>query len=56
MTQANFDTDAAIQVLRDGKNLMGKGGVLTPLIKGTSKNRSNFFCHTNVLECRGAKS
>ena len=33
MTQANFDMDAAIQALRDSKDLMGKGGVLTPLIK-----------------------
>ena len=33
MTQTNFDMDAAIQALRDGKDLMGKGGVLTPLIK-----------------------
>ena len=41
MTQANFDVDVAIQALRDGNDSMGKGGVLTPLIKGTSKNRSN---------------
>ena len=33
MTQANFDMDVAIQALRDGKDLMGKAGVLTPLIK-----------------------
>ena len=33
MTQANFDVDVAIQALRDGNDLMGKGGVLTPLIK-----------------------
>ena len=33
MTQANFDMEAAIQALRDGKDLMGKAGVLTPLIK-----------------------
>ena len=25
MTQTNFDMDAAIQALRDGKDLMGKG-------------------------------
>ena len=33
MRQANFDIDAAIQALRDGKDLMGKAGILTPLIK-----------------------
>ena len=26
MTQANFDMDTAIQALRDGTDLMGKGG------------------------------
>ena len=33
MTQANFDMEAAIQALRDGKDWIGKTGVLTPLIK-----------------------
>ena len=29
----NFDMDAAIQALRDGKDLSGQDGILTPLIK-----------------------
>ncbi len=29
----NFDIDAAIKALREGKDLSGKDGVLTPLIK-----------------------
>ena len=29
----NFDMEAAIQALRDGKNLSGKDGIFTPLIK-----------------------
>ncbi len=29
----NFDMDAAIKALREGKDLSGKDGVLTPLIK-----------------------
>lgn len=29
----NFDMDAALQALRDGKGLSGKDGILTPLIK-----------------------
>ena len=33
MMQANFDMDAAIHALRDGKDLVGKAGILTPLIK-----------------------
>ena len=33
MTKTTFDMEAALQALRDGKNLTGKGGVLTPLIK-----------------------
>ena len=33
MMQASFDIDLAIQALRDGKDLMGKAGILTPLIK-----------------------
>ena len=33
MTHTNFDMDAAIQALRDGKDLIGKAGILTPLIK-----------------------
>ena len=31
MTQGNFDMDAAIQALPDGKDLIGKAGILTPL-------------------------
>lgn len=31
--QINFDMDAAIKALRDGKDLSGQDGVLTPLIK-----------------------
>ena len=34
MTQTpNFDMEAAIKALREGKDLSGKDGVLTPLIK-----------------------
>lgn len=33
MTKPTFDMDAAIQALRDGKDLGGKDGILTPLIK-----------------------
>lgn len=33
MTNPTFDMQAAIQALRDGKGLSGKGGILTPLIK-----------------------
>ena len=33
MKTPNFDMDAALQALRDGKDLTGKDGVLTPLIK-----------------------
>ena len=29
----NFDTDAAIHALRDGKDFGGKDGIFTPLIK-----------------------
>ncbi len=29
----NFDMDAAIQALREGKDLSGKDGTSTPLIK-----------------------
>jgi transposase-like protein len=29
----NFDIEAAMQALREGKDLMGKNGFLTPLIK-----------------------
>ena len=29
----NFDIEAAIQSLREGKDLGGKDGILTPLIK-----------------------
>lgn len=31
--QINFDMDAALQALREGKDLNGKDGILTPLIK-----------------------
>lgn len=33
----NFDMDAAIQVLREGKDLSGKDGIFTPLIKQLTK-------------------
>jgi hypothetical protein len=35
MTKPNipFDMNAALQALREGKDLTGKDGVLTPLIK-----------------------
>ncbi len=29
----NFDMEAAVEALREGKDLSGKGGILTPLIK-----------------------
>ena len=33
MTKPTFDMDAALQALRDGHDLTGKDGILTPLIK-----------------------
>jgi len=33
MTTPQFDMDAALQALRDGKDLTGKDGIFTPLIK-----------------------
>src|SRR5690606_10122267 len=33
MTQPTFDMDAALKALREGKDLTGKDGILTPLIK-----------------------
>ena len=33
MTKSTFDMEAALQALRDGKDLTGKDGILTPLIK-----------------------
>ena len=33
MTTPTFDMDAALQALREGKDLTGKDGILTPLIK-----------------------
>ena len=33
MTKPTFDMDAALQALREGKDLTGKDGILTPLIK-----------------------
>jgi putative transposase len=33
MTKPTFDMEAALQALRDGKDLNGKDGILTPLIK-----------------------
>ncbi|MFA0812743.1 IS256 family transposase, partial [Microbulbifer epialgicus] len=33
MTKPTFDMDAAIKALREGKDLSGKDGILTPLIK-----------------------
>lgn len=33
MTQPTFDMEAALQALREGKDLTGKDGILTPLIK-----------------------
>ena len=31
MTKPSFDIEAALQALRDGKDLTGKDGILTPL-------------------------
>ena len=33
MTKIDFDLEQAIQALRDGADLNGKDGILTPLIK-----------------------
>jgi len=33
MTKPDFDIDAALKQLREGKDLTGKDGILTPLIK-----------------------
>jgi len=33
MTKSTFDMDAAVKALREGKDLSGKDGILTPLIK-----------------------
>lgn len=33
MTKSNFDMEAALKQLREGKDLTGKDGILTPLIK-----------------------
>ena len=33
MTKTNFDMDAALKQLREGKDLTGKDGILTPLMK-----------------------
>ena len=33
MTKPTFDMDGAIKALREGKDLSGKDGILTPLIK-----------------------
>ncbi len=33
MTKPTFDMDAAVKALREGKDLSGKDGILTPLIK-----------------------
>jgi hypothetical protein len=33
MTAPTFDINAAIQALREGQDLTGKDGILTPLIK-----------------------
>ncbi|OZG69900.1 IS256 family transposase, partial [Hahella sp. CCB-MM4] len=33
MTTPSFDMEAALQALREGKDLTGKDGILTPLIK-----------------------
>lgn len=33
MTKPNFDMEAALTQLREGKDLTGKDGILTPLIK-----------------------
>ena len=33
MSKPTFDIDAALQALRDGQDLTGKDGILTPLIK-----------------------
>jgi hypothetical protein len=39
MTAPTFDINAAIQALREGKDLTGKDGILTPLIKKLTKPR-----------------
>lgn len=33
MTKPTFDIDAALKALKEGKDLTGKDGILTPLIK-----------------------
>jgi len=33
MTTPTFDMEAAVKALREGKDLNGKDGILTPLIK-----------------------
>jgi len=33
MTKPSFDMEAALAQLREGKDLTGKDGILTPLIK-----------------------
>ncbi|WP_268253673.1 hypothetical protein [Pseudoalteromonas rubra] len=33
MTTQKFDLDSVLKALQDGKNLTGKDGALTPLIK-----------------------
>ncbi|KZY35373.1 transposase, partial [Alcanivorax sp. HI0044] len=33
MTKPTFDIDAALKALQEGKDLTGKDGILTPLIK-----------------------
>ena len=39
--QINFDMDAAIKALRDGKDLSGREGILTPLIKQLTEAAMN---------------
>jgi len=37
----NFDMEAAIEALREGKGLSGKDGILTPLIKQLTEAAMN---------------
>ena len=39
MTKPSFDIEAALQALRDGKDLTGKNGILTSLIKQLTEAR-----------------
>ncbi len=52
MTKPTFDMDAALQALREGKDLTGKDGILTPLIKQLTEATMpllNFHRHQRIL-------